>query len=200
MSTPEISAEKFVGILLAAGRGARFDPSGTRNKLLQTLNTGELVVVASARNLRSALPDVIAVVRPGASAVARELLSNGCEVSECPTAEYGMGESLVHALSRAPHAAGWVVALGDMPFVEAATITALVRAIRDGADIAVPTLNGRRGNPVAFCRVHLPRLMELHGDQGARSLLKSFPVTEVEVADHGIVRDIDNEADLAESV
>jgi molybdenum cofactor cytidylyltransferase len=194
-----VGADKFVGILLAAGKGARFDPTGAKNKLLQTLDTGELVVVASARNLRAALPDVIAVVRPGAAAVARELQTHGCEVTECPTAENGMGESLVHALSRAPHAAGWVIALGDMPFVHPATIATLVQAIRDGADIAVPTVQGRRGNPVAFSRVHLPRLLELNGDQGARSLLKACPVREVVVDDRGILRDIDSEADLSPS-
>jgi molybdenum cofactor cytidylyltransferase len=194
-----VGADKFVGILLAAGKGARFDPTGAKNKLLQTLDTGELVVVASARNLRAALPDVIAVVRPGAAAVARELQTHGCEVTECSTAENGMGESLVHALSRAPHAAGWVIALGDMPFVQPATIATLVQAIRDGADIAVPAVQGRRGNPVAFSRVHLPRLLELNGDQGARSLLKACPVREVVVDDRGILRDIDSEADLSPS-
>jgi molybdenum cofactor cytidylyltransferase len=190
-------ADRFIGILLAAGRGARFDATGARNKLLQTLGTGELVVVAAARNLRAALPDIIAVVRPGAAAVARELQAQGCGITECPTAENGMGESLVHALSKTRHAAGWVVALGDMPFVRPATITAQVRAIRDGADIAVPTVQGRRGNPVAFSRAHLPHLLELHGDQGARSLLKTFSVTEVAVDDHGIARDIDSEEDLS---
>ncbi|HEV7816123.1 MAG TPA: nucleotidyltransferase family protein, partial [Janthinobacterium sp.] len=39
-----------VGILLAAGRGRRFDPSGLQNKLLQPLAQGEPVVAASARN------------------------------------------------------------------------------------------------------------------------------------------------------
>lgn len=50
-----------VGILLAAGRGRRFDPSGTRNKLLQPLPNGEPVAVASARALLAVLPKVIAV-------------------------------------------------------------------------------------------------------------------------------------------
>jgi molybdenum cofactor cytidylyltransferase len=108
-----------------------------------------------------------------------------------------MAESLVRALSVTRGAAGWVVALGDMPYVRPATIAALMEAIRHGADIAVPTLQGRRGNPVAFSPFHLPRLLELRGDQGARSLLKSFPVTEVAVEDEGILRDIDAAADLA---
>lgn len=53
-----------VGILLAAGRGRRFDPSGERNKLLQALPGGEPVVVASAHALLAVLPRVIAVVPP----------------------------------------------------------------------------------------------------------------------------------------
>jgi molybdenum cofactor cytidylyltransferase len=76
----------------------------------------------------------------------------------------------------------------------------LVAAVRRGADIAVPTYQGRRGNPVAFSRIHLSRLLQLSGDQGARSLLKAFPVIEVDVDDAAIGRDIDFEADLAERV
>jgi molybdenum cofactor cytidylyltransferase len=57
-------------------------------------------------------------------------------------------------------------------------------------------MNGRRGNPVGFGRVHLDTLLALGGDQGARRLLQSFPVTEVPVIDAGIFRDIDTPADL----
>jgi molybdenum cofactor cytidylyltransferase len=187
---------QFVGILLAAGKGSRFDPTGAKNKLLQPLANGDFVVSAAAENLLAAVPSVLAVVRPGANAVAAQLRVLGCEVSECPTAEDGMAASLVHALSLAENATGWVIALGDMPYVRPATITALIEAIENGADIALPTYRGQRGNPVAFGRRHLPRLLELRGDQGARSLLKAFPVAEVAVEDAGIVRDIDVAHDL----
>lgn len=192
--------DKFVGILLAAGKGTRFDPTGAKNKLLQPLPAGDIVVRAAAKNLRAAVPAVLAVVRPGTNELASQLRSLGCEVTECPTAEHGMAESLVHALSRARDAAGWVVALGDMPYVQPATIAALIEAIGSGADIAVPIVQGQRGNPVAFSPRHLPRLLQLRGDQGARSLLKAFPVTEVAVEDAGILRDIDAAADLAQSI
>lgn len=190
---------RFIGILLAAGKGTRFDPTGARNKLLQPLPGGDSVVRAAAKNLRAATPAVLAVTRPGAGELGSQLRALGCEVTECPSAEQGMAQSLVHALSVAKDAAGWVVALGDMPYVRPATIAALIDAIREGADIAVPTHQGRRGNPVAFSPFHLPRLLELRGDQGARSLLKAFTVTEVAVEDEGIFRDIDSAADLAPS-
>jgi molybdenum cofactor cytidylyltransferase len=186
-----------VGILLAAGRGRRFDPAGTRNKLLQQLPGGELVVTASARNLLAALPRVVAVVPPDDGGVGDTLRALGCEVTVCPDADTGMAASLVHAIRHSlPQAQGWLVALGDMPYVEPATIRALRDALAAGAGIAAPVLQGRRGNPVAFGAVHLQALLALQGDQGARGILKAHPVTEVVVDDPGIFRDIDTGADL----
>jgi molybdenum cofactor cytidylyltransferase len=186
-----------VGILLAAGRGQRFDPTGARNKLLERLQGGELVVAASARNLLAALPRVIAVV-PSEGAVASALRELGCDVTICEDAGQGMGASLVHALRHSlPDSNAWIVALGDMPFVRPSTIGSLVDALANGAGIAAPAVHGRRGNPVAFSSAYLPQLLALQGDEGARSILKSHPVTLVEVDDPGIFQDIDSPADLA---
>jgi len=186
-----------VGILLAAGRGRRFDPLGQRNKLLQTLPGGEPVVAASARTLLAVLPRVIAVVPPDDGGVGERLRALGVEVTECLDADSGMAASLVHAIRHSlPDARAWLVALGDMPFVAPRTVQALLDALADGADIAAPVHAGRRGNPVAFGAVHLPALLALEGEYGARTLLRSMPVREVAVDDPGIVRDIDTPADL----
>lgn len=186
-----------VGILLAAGRGRRFDPHGVRNKLLQPLACGEPVVVASARTLLAVLPRVIAVVPPRDGGVADSLRALGCEVTLCEQADSGMAASLVQAIGHSlPQADGWLVALGDMPFVAPATLRALLDALGEGADIAAPVFDGRRGNPVAFGAAHLPGLLALQGEHGARALLKAAPVVEVAVNDPGILRDIDTPADL----
>lgn len=187
-----------VGILLAAGRGRRFDPQGRRNKLLQPLAGGEPVVVASARNLLSILPRVIAVVPPQDGGVADALRALGCEVALCEEADSGMAASLVAALGHSlPQADAWLVALGDMPYVAPSTLRALLAALDEGADIAAPVFEGRRGNPVAFGAVHLPALLALRGEHGARALLASAAVAEVAVDDPGILRDIDTPDDLA---
>ncbi|MDB5841334.1 MAG: nucleotidyltransferase family protein [Herminiimonas sp.] len=195
MSEP---SHPLAGILLAAGKGSRFDPSGIQNKLLQPLAGGQPVAAAAAKNLLSVLPRTLAVVRPGATAVAVQLGALGCEVVECPDAGQGMGASLAFAIARTANAAGWLIALADMPYVQAATLQALIDTIANGADIAVPTHAGRRGNPVAFSHRHLPELLALGGDQGARRLLTSYPVMEVAVDDPGIHRDIDTLGDLGE--
>ena len=188
----------IVGILLAAGRGKRFDPSGVQNKLLQKLNggAGDPVVVASARNMLAALPRVLAIVRPGDDKVAALLGAVGCEVRVCADADLGMGESLTTAIEHTKSAEGWLIGLGDMPHVRPETMRALAATVERGARIAAPVYEGRRGNPVAFSSFHLPLLLALEGDQGARAILKSHAVSELVVDDAGVVRDIDTPGDL----
>lgn len=197
-----VAAHAQVGILMAAGRGRRFDPGGQRNKLLQVLPSGEPVVVASARKLLAALPRVVAVVPPQDGGVAALLARLGCEVTVCAEADSGMAASLVHALRQslldaAPVPDAWLVALGDMPHVAPPTLAALRDALAAGAPIVAPVHGGRRGNPVGFGREHLHALLALEGDQGARRLLQTCPVTDVAVQDPGIFLDIDTHADLS---
>ena len=194
----------LTGILLAAGRGRRFDPAGVHNKLLQRLPGGELVVAASARTLLAVFPRVVAVVPPDDGGVGDVLRRLGCEVTVCPDADGGMGLSLAHAIRHSLQAQlhdkspgqGWLVALGDMPFVAPSTLHALDAAVGEGAAIAAPLFEGRRGNPVAFGARHRDALLALDGDQGARRLLQTSPVTTIDVPDPGILRDIDSPSDL----
>jgi molybdenum cofactor cytidylyltransferase len=192
----EAYRRRISGILLAAGKGERFDASGRHDKLLQRLPDGEMVAVASARRMRKAFSNVTAVVRADAHTLIVALREIGCDVLPCIESHQGMAASLVHALQAAQDADGWVIALADMPFVQPETMATLAHAIGHGADIAAPVYQGRRGNPVAFSSEHLPRLLQLQGDQGARSLLQEYPVREIHVDDPGILRDIDTPQDL----
>jgi molybdenum cofactor cytidylyltransferase len=191
--------DHVTGILLAAGRGRRFDPAGLRNKLLQPLADGEPVVAASARKLLAVVSRVVAVVPPDDGGVGARLSALGCDVTICPDADSGMAASLTHAIrhslkSGSPSA--WLVALGDMPYVDPATLQALAALLAAGAPIAAPVLEGRRGNPVGFGAVHLQALLALRGDHGARGLLQACPVTDIAVTDTGILRDVDVPDDL----
>jgi molybdenum cofactor cytidylyltransferase len=187
---------RIVGILLAAGAGRRFDPAGLRNKLLQTTAAGDAVAVAAAKTLLSTLPLVIAVVRDANGPVAAALSAAGCTVAACTDADRGMGVSLAHGVRHAADADGWIVALGDMPYVKPDTIAQLADALKNGADIAVPVCNQRRGHPVGFGSFHLEALLQLNEDRGARALLDTFAVLRIAVDDPGIHRDIDTPADL----
>ena len=184
------------GILLAAGYGSRFDPSGLHNKLLATLPDGTPVAFQSARRLLSAVSRVVAVVRPGSEKLAEVLNEAGCEVMFSIDAERGMGATLAAAVRATQDAEGWLVTLGDMPWIEPGTVEAVARALDAGASIVAPFYRGQRGHPAGFGAMHREALSALDGDAGARALFMSEVVERIDVEDANILRDVDLPADL----
>jgi len=189
-------ASSATGVLLAAGTGSRFDPEGLRNKLLAPLPDGARVASEAAHRLLLVVPHVVAVVRPGAEALAHLLNEAGCDVVFAANAHRGMGASLASGVGATLDAEGWIVALADMPRIATATIAAVARAIDEGASLAAPFYEGQRGHPVGFGPAHRDALLALDGDAGARALLSSGALTRVPVDDPGILRDVDTPADL----
>ena len=182
------------GILLAAGAGSRFGG----DKLLAVLPDGTPLAVAAARALRPSVTEILAIVRPGDTRLAAALAAEGARVTECPSAADGMGSSLAWGMRHAAPADGWIVALGDMPFVQPQSIALVAAALAAGASIAAPVYEGRRGHPVGFAAGHRVALAALSGDAGARDLIASAGATLalIEVDDPGVLRDVDVPADL----
>ncbi|MDR5739838.1 MULTISPECIES: nucleotidyltransferase family protein [unclassified Caballeronia] len=184
------------GLLLAAGLGTRFDPSGARNKLLAPLPDGAPVVLQSARRLLSVTAEVVAVVRPGAEKLARVLSDAGCNVVVSEDAERGMGATLAAAVRATSNCSGWIVALGDMPWIEPATIEAVARSLDAGAELVAPCYRGTRGHPVGFGGAHRDALASLDGDAGARGILARATPLVIDVDDPNVLRDVDRPSDL----
>lgn len=184
------------GILLAAGYGRRFDPSGERDKLLMPLADGRPVIWHAARALCIALPGSLAVLRPGQAERARWLAEAGCEVVESAAAEQGMGSALAAAVAASRDADGWVVALADMPWLPVEAVVAVAAAVDGPERVAAAMHGGRRGHPVGFGAAWGPRLAALAGDSGARELLRGADVVLIESADAGVIRDVDIPDDL----
>ena len=183
-----------VGVLLAAGSGQRFDPTGASNKLTRPLANGVPIAVQAALTMRSELTRVVAVVRD--PELASQLRASGCDAYVFPDALQGMGASLAYAMHFVHSAHAVMVGLADMPFIAASTIAQITQALSAGADIVQPYFEGQPGHPVGFTQRHFNALMGLSGDVGARELLRQFPVHRIAVDDAGIVRDIDFLTDL----
>ena len=184
----------LVGILLAAGSGSRFGS----DKLLHPLTDSTPLALAAARRLRPACDRVLAVLRPGSDALAERLAAEGFERVVSAASLHGMGHSLAAGVRAAPDAAGWLIALADMPFIAPASYDCVATALRAGSSIVVPEYRGRRGHPVGFARQWGAQLARLTGDEGARRIVTAFPdaVVRCEVDDPGIVRDVDRATDL----
>jgi molybdenum cofactor cytidylyltransferase len=160
--------------------------------------SAEMALVA-ARNAIEGAGAVTAVLPPDATQLRKLLEKAGCEVLESAATMRGLGASLAAGVSHTSRSDGWIVALGDMPFIEAATFAAVARALAAGALIAAPILpDGKRGHPVGFSRELRDELAALEGDEGARSVIQRHVarVVSIPVADRGIVIDIDTPGDL----
>jgi molybdenum cofactor cytidylyltransferase len=186
---------KIVGLLLAAGSATRFGS----DKLRHELPHGVSIAVQAARHLKLELPTVFAVVRPDSPDLLLNLKNEGCEVVICENAAEGMGASLACAAGAAGEADGYLVALGDMPFVRRTTIAAVRDALAGGAPLVAPYFRARRGHPVGLSRKFLKDLVDLRGDAGAKKLLAEHErsIVKIPVGDPGVIRDIDTPEDLA---
>jgi molybdenum cofactor cytidylyltransferase len=189
----------MVGILLAAGFSRRF---GSADKLLQRLPDGRSIALTAAENLIKAMPISIAVLRPESTELAELLLNAGLKVVFCTENDQEMADSLATAIRFSAHFEasndGFVIALADMPYIASDTIGIVANTISNGASIVIPTYQAQRGHPVGFAAKFRNALENLHGDEGARSIIKNHPneVVLLPCNDAGILADIDTQEDL----
>lgn len=196
---------RLVGVLLAAGRGARFDPDGTTLKLLapaaRGAHLGQPLAVAAARSVRPAVDALVAVVAPATEASQRELhdhlVREGCTLVVNPRWSEGQSTSLVAGITASEDADGWIVALADMPAIAVETVRTVAQALRGGAATVAPQYRGRRGHPVGFAKVLRSELLGLTGDTGGRAILERVAPQLIEVEDAGVLYDVDTRKDLA---
>jgi molybdenum cofactor cytidylyltransferase len=161
-------------IVLAAGKGERFKASGaTQDKLLSLLD-GKAVrehVLAAVRT--SGLPWHV--------------------VERAHTAHLpnpGMGDSIAWGVAATLDAPGWLILPADLPLIQASTLLAVAKDLQ-AHEVVVPRYQGQQGHPVGFALSCRQSLLQLRGDQGARSVLALHEVHRVEVNDEGCVLDVD---------
>jgi molybdenum cofactor cytidylyltransferase len=181
-------------IVLAAGEGSRFRQvaGADKDKLLAdcTGRDGTLrsVIEQTLVNLPAALDKRVLVTTEARPQAMRMAQAYGCDI--VPIESTGMGDSIAAGVAACADADGWLIVLGDMPFILPSTIERIVAAMADDA-VSVPVQNGEFGHPVGFGRSFGTELMALTGDRGAKPLFKQGRVVEVEVDDPGVLWDID---------
>ena len=113
-----------------------------------------------------------------------------------PNFAEGLSTSLKAGIAAMPpEADAAIVCLGDMPQVSAALIDRLIGAFDParGALVVIPTIEGKRGNPVLWSRRFFPDLLAVDGDVGARHLIAGYAeaVAEVPIEDDAALIDVD---------
>jgi len=184
---------RIAAVVLAAGRSTRM---GAINKLIAEIGGKPLVRIAAEQALASHAAPVIVVTGHERAKVEAALDGLPVRIVHNPDYAEGLGTSLKTGIAAVPDdAAGAVVCLGDMPQVDRALIDRLLSAFdpERGALVVVPTIDGRRGNPVVWSRRFFPDLMAITGDIGARHLIGSYAeaVVEVPVSGAAALTDVD---------
>ncbi len=177
----EEAGRRIAAIVLAAGRSTRM---GGPNKLLADIGGRPLVRIAAEEALASRAQPVVVVTGHQREQVEAALKGLPVILAHNPDYAQGLSTSLKAGIAALPAGAdGAIVCLGDMPQVDAGLIDRLVAAFEPekGALIVVPTIAGKRGNPVVWSRRFFADLGRLEGDIGARHLIASYPEAVVEV-------------------
>jgi molybdenum cofactor cytidylyltransferase len=188
----------IIGIMLAAGRGTRFDPTGQRNKLLAPLPDGRTVLRASCANLLPWVDRLVVVTGAHGAPLRAALADLPLAWVESDRVDLGMGASLKAGVGATDPGAGWLFALGDMPYITPVTLCTMRDALRAGVRLARPAHGGQPGHPVACAAALREALLQLPDAAGVAALARRDPalMSSIAVDDAGCVRDVDVPGDL----
>ena len=187
-------SESIGVIVLAAGQGSRFRQvaGDDKDKLLADCpgrdGTVRSVIEHVLVNLPATLEKRILVTTADRPQVSRKAKAYGCEVVLIEST--GMGDSISAGVAACAQLDGWLMVLGDMPFILPSSIEQVVANMADDC-IGVPVQEGEYGHPVGFGRSFGPGLMALSGDRGAKPLFAQGRVVEVALDDPGVLWDVD---------
>ena len=196
-------AERGAGvaaIILAAGQSRRMRGP---NKLLARFEGKALVRRIAERALASKAGPVVVVTGHRAGDISDALAGLNVRIAHNPDFSEGLATSLKAGLSAVPESAsGALVLLADMPGISTAIMNRLIDAFeaKSAPAIVLPTVDGKRGNPVLWSRAFFPELMAVTGDTGARHIIAHHEeaVERVEIGAAAAV-DVDTPEALAEA-
>lgn len=194
-SEPAQSA--VAAIILAAGRGRRFDAAPDGSKVVAPFAGMPMVRRVATLAQASRAAPVIVVTGHAAPVVESALEGIPTWIVNNPGHAAGMSGSLQIGLAALPpDPRGALILLADMPLVRRDTLDRLIARFEAEAgpvDAVIPTYEGRPGNPVLIGRRLFAAIGALRGDEGARKLLAGPERTLIfcEVEDPGIEIDVD---------
>jgi len=187
-------SESIGVIVLAAGQGSRFrEVAGAdKDKLLADCTgldgTVRSVIEQVLVSVPTSLDKRVLVTTEDRPQVIRMAQAYDFEVVLIETT--GMGDSIAAGVAACPQLDGWLIVLGDMPFILPSSIERVVAGIAEDS-VSVPVNAGEYGHPVGFGRSFGPGLTGLSGDHGAKPLFAQGRVVEVAVDDPGVLWDVD---------
>lgn len=186
----------YACLILAAGYSSRFGSP----KMQYVLANGLSILQNTVLLYTKVFEDVSVVIQAEDKALINSLADYPVRIIENPNAKLGLSQSVVAGVQQLPPGMGCLIALGDMPFLSSETLESMQKRMQTATpeNIIVPSMNDRKGNPVAFGSAYRKDLLDLKGDMGAKSIMQACTelVVKIDVQDKGIFWDIDTPDDL----
>jgi len=162
-----VSKRSTTGLVLAAGSSKRLG----RPKQLLPWGDGTLLDATLANVRRCGFDQIVVTLGGSADEVEATVDLSGCTVVRNNEFTTGCSSSIAVALDRIdPRADGFVLMLGDQPFIASSTVTGLVEAAQ-GKPVAVTRYRDGIGHPFWLGRELFGDLANLHGDKGVWKLV-----------------------------
>ncbi|MFC1583287.1 NTP transferase domain-containing protein [Candidatus Neomarinimicrobiota bacterium] len=190
----------IAAVILAAGASDRMLG---KHKLLLPVAGRPMITAVVENTVATSFSPIVVVTGFGEEELTPVLQGYDVTVVSNPDWMKGMSGSIRVGIEAFPDDInGAFIILGDMPLLQSATLETLKdRFLRNqGHKIVYPTYQGQQGHPVLFPARFFPALLELTGDQGAKSLLTTFSseVIDVAVDSREILIDCDTREDYSQ--
>jgi len=194
MTTPLPHSGEIHCIVLAAGNSQRF--CGDKTKVCFN---GKPMSVSIALTLQTITPNVLLIINQSNRHLQQTADKQGISYI-INSHNSGIGSSISQAVSASLQARGWLMCLGDMPFIQPDTYQKVHAALLQGDEhsIVLPRYNTGTGHPAGFSSAWGTQLQNLSGDNGARTIINKNTnrIRYIDVNDCGIHIDIDTRDDL----
>ena len=182
-------------VVLAAGSSRRMG----NPKLLLPYGKSTILETAVDNILHSSIEHVMIVLGPDPEDIRQALSQKPVRFCHNRDHEKGMLSSVICGIrALPPDARSVLIFLGDQPGIPPAVINRIIKAYEEELyGIVIPVHAHRRGHPLLVDMKYKKALEQLDLEEGLRSLRHQFPedVLEVEVAEPGILVDIDTPED-----
>jgi molybdenum cofactor cytidylyltransferase len=191
----EHSKKNISVIILAAGESRRMG----RPKLLLPIK-GYLIIEHTVNAFScSIVNEIIVVLGSNHEEIIKATSDKPVKVVVNNDYRNGMSTSIkAGILAAGKEAQGFMIALGDQPFLDCIIINSIINAFISGEKgIVVPYHESRSGHPVIFSSRYREEILSLRGDVGGKEIIDAHldDVLKFEVASNAINNDIDTQAD-----
>lgn len=182
-------------IILAAGESTRFG----ENKLIYRINGVPIIRRVTTEAL---LPNVRVIVVIGNDPDKIRTALEGVNVDYAYNIDYkkGMSQSIITGVKLSNSIKGILILPGDMAYIKSRIIEQVIEAhIRTGANIVIPTYNGRGGHPILFDVKLKNELLSIKEEtRGLKEIVQRHEneVCKIEVGTPAAIHDVDVKDDL----